>query len=384
MGGIRYKTTGLLGAVMSGKRLDEDCCDSGLGSLLEGQLLSLPESLGCLPVTDNWEREIRSPKSIDSLARAGELPGIKDPKPWSDEQTHKVSVEQESERFDSALGESLQDEDVTVVEVRDLVQAIRLEQRAEPEPWAVEVFGYLSDEGDTALHLAVIHEHETFFDAVLQYMGRTEFLDLQNDLGQTALHIAVIIGLPVFTSKLILAGASLCIPEKAGNTALHLACKEGRYDCAKVLLFPTTGNLNDIQQLLDCTNYDSFTALHIAVIRKDLEMVKLLLDSGADLNKQELSCGRSPLHLAVESQCPEVVECLLQAGANKDAQMYVGYTPLYSAMYRQDQRILQLLRRFGSREPEWDSDESLDMSSDEEEQDATYDDFFINSIQCKN
>ncbi|XP_069063003.1 NF-kappa-B inhibitor beta isoform X2 [Pleurodeles waltl] len=364
---------------MSGKRLDEDCCDSGLGSLLEGQLLSLPGSqysLGCLPITDNWEREIRSPKSSDSLARAEEPLWIRDPKPWGDEQTPKVSAEQEFERFDSALGDSLRDEDVAVVELGGLVQDIRLEQHTDPEHWAAGVCG--------ALHLAVIHEHEAFLDAVLQYMGKTEFLDLQNDLGQTALHIAVIIGLPVFTSKLILAGASLCIPEKAGNTALHLACKEGRYDCAKVLLLHTTGNFNDIQKLLDCTNYDSFTALHIAVIRKDLEMVKLLLDSGADLNKPELSCGRSPLHLAVESQCPEVVECLLRAGANKDAQMYVGYTPLYSAMYRQDNSILQLLRRYGSREPEWDSDESLDMSSDEEEQDTTYDDFVINSIQCKN
>lgn len=35
-----------------------------------------------------------------------------------------------------------------------------------------------------ALHLAVIHEHESFLDAVLQYVEGTELLDLQNDLGQ--------------------------------------------------------------------------------------------------------------------------------------------------------------------------------------------------------
>lgn len=82
---------------------------------------------------------------------------------------------------------------------------------------------------------------------------------------QTALHIAVIIGKPIFTRKLILAGTSLCMPEKAGNTALHLACKEATLGCAEVLLSPVgpeLGNTNEIQKLLDCTNYDSKEISH--------------------------------------------------------------------------------------------------------------------------
>lgn len=83
------------------------------------------------------------------------------------------------------------------------------------------------------------------------------------------------------------------------------------------------------------------------------------------LCRQEPSCGRSPLHLAVEAQCPEVVECLLRAGADPGARMYVGYTPLYSALHRPDRRIPQLLRDFGSQEPDWDSEpESPDDASD--------------------
>ncbi|XP_069500318.1 NF-kappa-B inhibitor beta [Ambystoma mexicanum] len=382
---------------MANKRLDEDCCDSGLGSLLEGQLWSLSgsqDTLGYLQASDSWvgDGESLGPKTSGNWDITVDTPGSKAAVPLgNEEERHKGSGELEHERFDSALGESLQEEDVTAGELGELVhgvQRIQLEQQTTPVSWAGGVCGYISEEGDTALHLAVIHEHEAFLDAILQYMGGTEFLDLQNDLGQTALHIAVIIGLPVFAQKLILAGAGLCIPEKAGNTVLHLACKEGRRACAEVLLSPKFGKISEIQKVLDCTNYDSFTALHIAVLHKDLVMVKLLLSAGADMNKPELSCGRSPLHLAVESQSPEVVECLLQAGADKDAQMYVGYTPIYSAKYRPDKSILHLLRHYGSREPDWDSEESLDMSSDEEEdqyqKDAAYDDFVINSIQCKN
>ncbi|XP_006039010.3 NF-kappa-B inhibitor beta, partial [Alligator sinensis] len=171
------------------------------------------------------------------------------------------------------------------------------------------------------------------------------------------------------------AGAGRGLQEKGGRTALHLACREGRRDCARHLLAPPGARL-----YLDCANYDGFTPLHVAVLQKDVEMVKLLLGAGADLDKAEPSCGRSPLHLAVEAQCPEVVECLLRGGADPGARMYVGYTPLYSALHRPDRRIPQLLRDFGSQEPDWDSEpESPDDASDDE-----YDDIIINSGYYKN
>lgn len=56
------------------------------------------------------------------------------------------------------------------------------------------VFGYVTEDGDTALHLAVIHQHEPFLDFLLGFAAGTEYLDLQNDLGQTALHLAAILG----------------------------------------------------------------------------------------------------------------------------------------------------------------------------------------------
>lgn len=59
-----------------------------------------------------------------------------------------------------------------------------------------------------------------------------------------------------------------------------------------------------------------------------------------------------------------MVEYLLRAGADTEARMYVGYTPMYSAVHRPDQKIPQLLREFGSEEPEWDSEESVDSNSE--------------------
>ncbi|XP_054855249.1 NF-kappa-B inhibitor beta [Eublepharis macularius] len=342
------------------KRLEaagDEWCDSGLGSLGEGQLGSLRGEVAGLAARGHEE----------APPRGGA------PSPAKDDDGG-------SERLDSALGDSLAgDEDVGGL--AEGVGAVRLqgqEAAVAPEAWLHHVLGFVTEDGDTALHLAVIHEHEAFLDSILQYTEGTDYLDIQNDLGQTALHIAVILDASDFVGKLVSAGAGLCVQEKGGHTALHLACREGRRECAQRLLAlpvsqrPCHGN--GFRAQLDCTNYDGYTPLHIAVLRKDLDMVSLLIAGGADLNKPELSCGRSSLHLAVESQNPEVVEHLLRAGANPEARMYVGYTPMYSAVHRPNQKIPQLLREFGSEEPDWESEESLDSNSEEE-----YDDIVINS-----
>ncbi|KAK9394316.1 NF-kappa-B inhibitor beta [Crotalus adamanteus] len=79
--------------------------------------------------------------------------------------------------------------------------------------------------------------------------------------GTTALHIAVILGASDFVGKLVLAAAGLCVQEKGGHMALHLACREGWRDCAQQLLAPSLAiqrlsQGNRFRAQLDCTNYD--------------------------------------------------------------------------------------------------------------------------------
>uniref|UniRef100_A0A8C9UK50 Nuclear factor of kappa light polypeptide gene enhancer in B-cells inhibitor, beta n=1 Tax=Spermophilus dauricus TaxID=99837 RepID=A0A8C9UK50_SPEDA len=114
---------------------------------------------------------------------------------------------------------------------------------------------------------------------------------------------------------------------------------------------------------LEAENYEGHTPLHVAVIHRDSEMVRLLRDAGADLNKLEPTCGRSPLHLAVEAQATEVLEILLRAGADPAARMYGGRTPLGSALLRPNPILARLLRAHGAPEPEDEDDKSSPCSS---------------------
>ncbi|XP_001368063.2 NF-kappa-B inhibitor beta [Monodelphis domestica] len=267
-------------------------------------------------------------------------------------------------------------------------------EEEEPASWAPEVFGYVTEDGDTALHLAVIHQHEAFLDFLLHFTAGTEYLDLQNDLGQTALHIAAILGQATITQKLRAAGAGLCVAEQGGHTPLHLACRAGAHACARALLGPPEGQTTDGEdeeeedeherlEQLECTNYQGHTPLHLAVIYKDMEMVQLLREAGADLNKPEPTCGRSPLHLAVEAEAAEVLELLLNGGADPKARMYGGRTPLGSATLRPDPLLACLLRAHGAPEPESEEeDDSSPQGSDSDEGDE-YDDIVIHGSRSR-
>ncbi|XP_036601311.1 NF-kappa-B inhibitor beta [Trichosurus vulpecula] len=268
----------------------------------------------------------------------------------------------------------------------------------EPASWAPEVFGYVTEDGDTALHLAVIHQHEAFLDFLLHFTAGTEYLDLQNDLGQTALHIAAILGEADLTRKLRAAGAGLCVAERGGHTPLHLACRAGAHACARALLGPPEGQTAQEEEeeeeekekeeqqqqqqcerveQLECTNYQGHTPLHVAVIHGDTEMVQLLWEAGADLNKPEPTCGRSPLHLAVEAEAAGVLELLLDGGADPKAQMYGGRTPLGSAMLRSDPLLACLLRAHGAPEPESEDEEDYSPKGSDSDEGGEYDDIVV-------
>jgi ankyrin repeat protein len=81
---------------------------------------------------------------------------------------------------------------------------------------------------------------------------------------------------------------------------------------------------------LDVLNVDSTTTLALAVRTGEADLVRILLDGGADPNLSGAH-GRTPLFDAVFQNEPDIVSLLIERGADVDAKDDYGATPLSEA-----------------------------------------------------
>lgn len=86
-------------------------------------------------------------------------------------------------------------------------------------------------------------------------------------------------------------------------------------------------------------------ALERAITRKDSRAVRRLLDEGADVNLPHLYSLWTPIYRAVMGGDPEIIELLIQKGAQVNVLDAMGRSPLSLA---RSQRIRELLLRHGA------------------------------------
>ncbi len=109
------------------------------------------------------------------------------------------------------------------------------------------------------------------------------------------------------------------------------------------------GNVEQVKAILathpDPDARDSFggTALHAAMFQKDMEIVRLLLDYGMDVNAIGPKNGYTPLHDAVWGNNPEAAKLLLARGADRTIRNKSGQTALEKARSEGKEELVQIL-----------------------------------------
>ena len=157
---------------------------------------------------------------------------------------------------------------------------------------------------NTIMHIAIEYGHTEIVEILLDHGVGINTLNL---FRITPLLNAIIYGHKDIIKILVEAGAEINVTSK--------------YCFNKIIC----DKVKKIHPELDCA--EGFTPLCWAISKQWIDIVKILLDSGADTEIKDKD-GRTALHLAVSIENKQIIQMLLDAGANKETKNYWNNTPL--------------------------------------------------------
>lgn len=227
--------------------------------------------------------------------------------------------------------------------------------------------------GNSPLALAVYLHQPPTIDYFLKLGAFTN--SLQSKVHP--LHLAVANSDAETVSKLLRFGAELEATDEHGKTALYTAVEKNNLPIAQILL---TNGAN-VNAQFNCDDVEAFSPIHVATLNGNVQMVKLLLEKGARCQPET-----SPIHLAIASgnvemfeffwknrsviEGPEsniywsrnneaihwavkhdqvqMVKLLYSLGSNLDVLDKDGYSPLFRAMLRQNNKMVSCLVKEGA------------------------------------
>jgi ankyrin repeat protein len=165
---------------------------------------------------------------------------------------------------------------------------------------------------------------------------------------QTALYIASSRGYAEVVRSLLDRGADLkakcnALDEYGRHvqwTPLLVALEKGRPEIARMLL----------ERGVDVNYMDNrgSSPLHIARRRTSIDLVQLLLDHGANINASDTWRGETVLHDASSKGHITVVKLLLEHGANVDSRSKSRWTPLHCTTVMGHSKVAELLLDHGA------------------------------------
>jgi ankyrin repeat protein len=205
----------------------------------------------------------------------------------------------------------------------------------------------LDSDGWSPLHLAALDGKLADVECLIE-LGANIFATIEGpqnipSYGFNALQIAVGRGKLDIVECLISKGLDPKVKTNDGKTLLHLAATSGNLDTVKCIYEQT----EDVKALTELGG----TPLHYATVGGHLDITEYLLEKNAEDINAKNKHSQTPLHFAVISgslrsiggKIPSLVKCLIDKGADIEAEEIRGTTPLFIAVEKGDLETLKCL-----------------------------------------
>lgn len=170
--------------------------------------------------------------------------------------------------------------------------------------------------------------------------------------GATALILAAANGRLEVVRALLDANADVNAKNHFSSSALELASRQGHSEVVRALL-AAKADLNSNPCIL-----------YSASASGNVDVMKLLLDAGADKDGKNCGVGNPLLIYAIEEGSANVVRALLEAGTDKEVRDGDGYTPLIAAIRHSRVEVVSLLLEAGANKDAVDQHRVVFQNSD--------------------
>ncbi|KAG8181142.1 hypothetical protein JTE90_002502 [Oedothorax gibbosus] len=203
------------------------------------------------------------------------------------------------------------------------------------------------DEGLTLLHQAIINQNK---EAALFLLDNGADFSIKTQENESPLQLAVKRHLPAVLDALCRAGAEVNDKDEKGNCALWMALESGQEDIASILVKHGCDTNCWGEGPGGCYQ----TLLHRALDENNESVACFLIRSGCDMDsprrpspeghgEEEAFDGQGALHLAAAWGMEQVVQTLIEHGADVNFQDSEMKTPLHTAIANQNCVIINLL-----------------------------------------
>ncbi|AYV81654.1 MAG: ankyrin repeat protein [Harvfovirus sp.] len=200
----------------------------------------------------------------------------------------------------------------------------------------------VDNEDKSILYIAIRYDYQEIITILLEYNENNIgifLFDIRDRNNNVPIHYTILFNNPEGLKKLLKAGASPNTREKNGYNSLHLAVYMRSFNMCAVI--------QEYNIDINARSNSGETALHIACNLQLIDIVKMLISNGINVNIQDYEHEYTALHYSVNLNSKELVGILLKNKADPNLQDVVGNTVIHYAVSENNLECLTMILASG-------------------------------------